>query len=236
MKIRIPLLILPIIATSCALIPQPVTDESGRPVRACPYGHATLRKTPISYGMPVHNAKLERSIDECDVILGGCVIEPHSPKKALVCTTCKFVYNPPSGEWDKGYWSRRSTDITSFKEGFPAILTSVPLPKEAHLIGYPVYTQFVRNGKTTSSAVKYATREPFPVVKKEIVEFLGNNHLKGEYGEDINSTKEKRWRDIYSWRSINPFFGITVFHEADDTCVITITASQNQKSEPRQAD
>jgi len=227
MKIRFPLLILPIIASSCVLISQPVTDESGSPVRECPYGHATLRKIPILYGMPMHSAKLERSIENCELILGGCVIEPHLPKNALVCTTCKFVFHPPSKKRDEGYWSRRSTDITSYKEGFPSILTSFPLPSEAHRIGSPAYTQFVRSGKTTSSSVEFASKEPLLVVKKEIIQFLGDNHLTGGYAEDINSTKEKRWRDIYCWRFINPFFNITVFHEADDTCMITITSSQN---------
>ena len=223
------MLVLGFAVAGCVLIPHPVTDEAGVPIRRCPYGHSSLRKIPIVYGMPMSSATLDKALDDCEVVLGGCVIGPHSPRKALMCTNCKFVFHPPREQWDKGYWTRRSTDLASFRDELPSKLAHFPRPKKEDLIGLPAYTQSVMNGSEGSSSVEYVTREPFAVVSDEIVRFLATNNLHAQYEETINSTKAKRWRDIYRWNCSPPLFAITVFHEADGTCFVNVYESRSDK-------
>ena len=165
--------------------------------KVCPYDHTTVTNIPIVYGLLAPSEETSKAIENQEFIPGGCVISPGSPKTAVLCTTCRFVYNPPRGRWDSGSWSRRSTDLKSFKHPFPPLLLSFPMPSRNTLPKQPEYSQFVTDGRASMSFVQFSTTEHLSSLKKRIEAFLQEKKLRTRYEERINSTETQRWRDIY---------------------------------------
>jgi hypothetical protein len=70
-------------------------------------GHRTPSRCPscgdrqvalIQYGLPLFDDELHRAIDEGDVVLGGCVVWPSSPRWA--CVGCGHRWGGHKGPFD----------------------------------------------------------------------------------------------------------------------------------------
>ena len=100
------------------------TTKLARDLKICPYGHHALKDIPIMYGLPdfsgSNRAIWEEKIRNHEIVLGGCVVMPDSPKVDTTCLTCGFVYSQRDDSW-----FRSSEDPDSFHPRISDLLRSI---------------------------------------------------------------------------------------------------------------
>jgi hypothetical protein len=143
---------------------------SANPVvpKACPYGHAALKDVPVEYGF-IGNVtpEVQRRLDNLEFVPGGCCFEPGvSRESLLICTQCKYSYDPTTAEW----W-RCDHDPNTFQRPLSHAvrqfaLTATGDPDDVS------YDQAVRHGRVASDGVSYRTTESHAQVAVRVVAFL----------------------------------------------------------------
>lgn len=161
------LLLLPIIASA---------EVKSADLKRCPNGHATLKDVPIHYGLSVMDPKeIERHVKNLDFILGGCEIEPGSPTVLPTCTTCRFRYHS-----DSATWSRRSSDMRSFRQPFTPLLVSYPVLARPRSIEYE---QWLRRDRLVSEEIVYTASKDHPELTQRVNDWFADHRIKPTYTE-----------------------------------------------------
>lgn len=110
-------------------------------LKRCPGGHTTLEDVPISYGLStMEHKELERRINNLEFVLGGCEIQPDSPRVRPTCRTCRFGYDSRSKTWSKSSHDNTGNEVRSELNGRLKLriilgLCKAPLVKRADLNG-----------------------------------------------------------------------------------------------------
>jgi hypothetical protein len=167
------------LSAGCYLTSARSTDDRASAERAaaarplpttCPYGHATLKDTPVLYGMLIMTPELRRRIDGGEVIAGGCCFIPAaSPDTMLVCTACKYQYNRLTAEWH-----RTGDDPAGFERPLDRLVAEFPLPAPP---GQALYGQTLRNGVVTDESADCWTTRPAGEVEASVRAYLDRCNL-----------------------------------------------------------
>ena len=98
---------------SCGQEDKEISYPTAAELKHCPFGHPNLKEIPILYGLPSFagekGKELQRKQDNNELALGGCIVDPDSPKVEICCATCGYHYSYYGREWD-----RSSQDPNSF--------------------------------------------------------------------------------------------------------------------------
>lgn len=148
--------------------PSPQANPTTRPAPTkCPYGHASLKRADVAYGLLIMTPALQRAIDNSDVVQGGCVFAPGiSPAYLLLCTQCNARFDPVMRKWERS--------AKTPKEFYPPLapqIATFPLP-ETKQQEPPQFTQRFRDGKVISESLTYWTREPEKQVRDRVEQTL----------------------------------------------------------------
>jgi hypothetical protein len=155
-------------------------DITSADLKQCPDGHTTLKDVPIRYGLPAASTKAEwkeidRQIENLEFILGGCEISEDSPKVRPTCRTCRFAYDSQSNTW-----SRRSSDVHTFRRPFTELLMSFPLPANPRKLEYE---QGVQSDRVVLEAVVFTASKDQPELKSRIDEWFAAHKIRASYSE-----------------------------------------------------
>lgn len=104
----------------------------------CPFGHATLKRVPIVYGLLNMNAELQRKFDALELWPGGCVRGEEREK--TVCTWCRYSHEPLFN-----YWSHHACDPKLLKIRPDAFIADWSVEKHETVDG-GFFFQHVRDG------------------------------------------------------------------------------------------
>jgi hypothetical protein len=155
-------------------------------LKRCPDEHTTLKDVPISYGLSTMERKeLERRVNNLEFVLGGCEVEPDSPRVRPTCTTCRFGYDGRSKTW-----SRSSQDIRTFKRPFSSLLTSFPVLRRPRKVEYE---QRVRSGRVVSEEIVYTASQDHPELKARIDQWFSAHHIIAAYTQPKEGTTVRQW-------------------------------------------
>jgi hypothetical protein len=137
--------------------------------KTCPYGHTTVRRAEVVYGlMPTSPAG--------EVVAGGCVVEEGvSPAYLFVCKTCDFRQNPVTEDW-----VRETENPHRFDRPLSSPILSFPVAVKPQLQGVR-YTQHFQDGVMTTESVDYWTSEKRDVILARLTTFAA------KYGVELNS-------------------------------------------------
>jgi hypothetical protein len=121
----------------------------------CLYGHQTLKKVKVIYGMPgMLSPQEQAALDNHDIIFdGSCVVGPKSPIRTVFCTTCGFIYGRGLGPW-----TRESEEAASFLQPFSYLFRSFPLPED-YRRRETRFSQDVQGGIVFAETLSYSTFE-----------------------------------------------------------------------------
>jgi hypothetical protein len=161
-------------------------------LKQCPDGHTTLKDVPISYGLPAASTraewkKLQRQIDNLEFVLGGCEVDNDSPMVRPTCTTCRFGYNSRTGTW-----TRRSTDIHSFKRPFTDLLTSFPVLAHPRKLEYE---QGVQSDHVVLEEIVYTASKDHPELKARIDQWFAGHGIAATYSKpNEGNRKVREWK------------------------------------------
>lgn len=120
----------------------------------CPYGHNSVKKIRVLYGLVIPTAEIEKKVQNKEIILGGCINTTADPDSIIICTKCDYELTTPDG---REIWKRTSSDKNSFEIELDKMTLSFPLVKINTEYGLINYTQEFQNSIVTSETVKYNT-------------------------------------------------------------------------------
>jgi hypothetical protein len=136
----------------------------------CPYGHATLKRVKIVYGLPVHDAKMLEAVRNHDIVFGGCVHDRDSPDWAAYCTSCGF-------KWGRGsIWEREAEDPATFRQPFSSLIRSFPISDESSRTETR-YSQSTRGAAVISERLDFATNESLPALQEKVAKWAEFNGI-----------------------------------------------------------
>jgi hypothetical protein len=147
--------------------------EAVEAIRACPYGHTTLKKVRILDGLPrVTDPKLREAVANHDIVFTGTdVVNDLLPRQTVYCTTCGFIF-----ERGLGPWTKQAEDPSSFPQPFSRFLREFPLAGLSHRTNTE-YSQRVHNGAVTSEGLYFSTTEPLALLKEQVVKWAESHRL-----------------------------------------------------------
>lgn len=192
-------------------------------------GHATLKNVPIAYGLPPFKGpeaeKWEKAVENLELVTGGCVVGPDSPKKQVVCTTCRFAHSIFSvKEPDRGVWTGTSSNFTSLPKPLSDRVKSFPVPAKA-MQRKPVTFNQSLNDKLEPlyDGLDYVSIAPIGQIKGDVNKWIEDQQLRCEFSSQTHeSSLNGAKREILIWES-DQLLVLIRYEHSDGTSWVSAT-------------
>lgn len=163
-------------------------SSTGEVSVVCPYGHKTVRRAEVLYGLLFVNDELRRKIDASEVVEGGCAIfVGDSPAYLLVCKTCKARMDPVTEEW-----TRTSADLRSFELSLEDPILTFPIPTDPRPRSVE-YEQHLLDGDPTWASAGYWTTEAKETIVPRLTDFAAKCGAELVYDEENSNPRWLRY-------------------------------------------